>query len=151
MAKRKSAEKMAEIIEEIYEEKFGGKSRGRFQISRSAFRQLSERKKLHDSFIDEVAEEALELGYVLVSLGDTIAIIEEQVMLKESAAGFLAEKATVAHLRALRDSGDAQGFDSEVWREIVLGLRNPALAFASDDVEIEGGTLDAVRFLRLFR
>jgi len=81
MSKRKSAEKMAEIIEEIYEKKFGGKSRGRFQISRTAFRQLSERKKLHDSFIDEVAEEALELGYVLVSLGDTIAIIEEQVML----------------------------------------------------------------------
>ena len=81
MTKHKSAEKMAEIIEEIYEEKFGGKSRGRFQISRLSLRQLSGRKRLRDAFIDEVAEEALELGYVLVSLGDTIAIIEEQVML----------------------------------------------------------------------
>ena len=81
MIKHKNAEKMAEIIEEIYDEKFGGKSRGRFQISRTAFRQLSGRKRLSDAFIDEVAEEALELGYVLVSLGDTIAIIEEQVML----------------------------------------------------------------------
>jgi alkyl sulfatase BDS1-like metallo-beta-lactamase superfamily hydrolase len=41
--------------------------------------------------------------------------------------------------------------DSDVWREITLGLRNPALAFASDEVEIEGSALDAVRFLRLFR
>ena len=81
MTKHKNAEKMAEIIEEIYDQKFGGKSRGRFQISRTAFRQLSGRKRLSDIFIDEVAERALELGYVLVSLGDTIAIIEEQVML----------------------------------------------------------------------
>lgn len=41
--------------------------------------------------------------------------------------------------------------DSDVWREIALGLRNPALAFASDEVEIEGSALDAARFLRLFR
>lgn len=81
MIKHKNAEKMAEIIEEIYEQKFGGKSRGRFQISRTAFRQLSGRKRLSDAFIDEVAEEALELGYVLISLGDIIAIIEEKVML----------------------------------------------------------------------
>jgi len=80
MAKRRSAEEMANFIEGIYEKKFGGKSRGRFQITRSAFRQLSGRRKLHDSFIEEVTEEALELGYVLVSFGDAIAIIEEKVM-----------------------------------------------------------------------
>ncbi len=33
-----------------------------------------------------------------------LVLNEEQVMLKESAAGFLAENATVTHLRALRDS-----------------------------------------------
>ena len=47
-----------------------------------------------------------------------LVLNEEQVMLKESAAGFLAEKATVAQLRALRDSGGEQGFDSDVWREM---------------------------------
>jgi alkyl sulfatase BDS1-like metallo-beta-lactamase superfamily hydrolase len=41
--------------------------------------------------------------------------------------------------------------DSGVWKEIVLGLRNPALAFASRDVALEGSKLDAIRFLRLFR
>ncbi len=40
--------------------------------------------------------------------------------------------------------------DSTTWREIVLRMRNPAAAFASDDVQIEGSRLDLIRFLRLF-
>jgi alkylation response protein AidB-like acyl-CoA dehydrogenase len=43
---------------------------------------------------------------------------EEQVMLKDSAAGFMAEKATVAHLRELRDSGSERGFSDDVWQEM---------------------------------
>ncbi len=48
-----------------------------------------------------------------------LVLNEEQVMLKESAAGFLAQKATVTHLRALRDHASARGFSDEVWREMV--------------------------------
>jgi acyl-CoA dehydrogenase len=47
-----------------------------------------------------------------------LVLNEEQVMLRDSAAGFLAEKATVAHLRELRDSGSERGFDESVWREM---------------------------------
>jgi acyl-CoA dehydrogenase len=47
-----------------------------------------------------------------------LVLNEEQAMLKEAAAGFLAEKAGVAQLRELRDSGDEQGFFSDVWREM---------------------------------
>lgn len=43
---------------------------------------------------------------------------EEQVMLRDAAAGFLAEKAGVAQLRALRDEGDEKGFDAAAWREM---------------------------------
>jgi alkyl sulfatase BDS1-like metallo-beta-lactamase superfamily hydrolase len=39
---------------------------------------------------------------------------------------------------------------STVWRELVLGLRNPVTAFASGDIKFEGSTLDLVGFLRLF-
>lgn len=81
MGKFKSAEQMAEIIKEIYEERFGGKKRGRFQLSRSQFRRLGGRKKLHESFIEEVADECLELGYILIVIGDIIAVIEENVVL----------------------------------------------------------------------
>jgi len=48
-----------------------------------------------------------------------LVLNEEQLMLKDAAAGFLAQKATVAHLRALRDSGSARGFSDEVWAEMV--------------------------------
>ncbi|GAB3285756.1 acyl-CoA dehydrogenase family protein [Parahaliea aestuarii] len=48
-----------------------------------------------------------------------LVLNEEQIMLKDSAAGFLAEKAAVPQLRALRDSGSETTFDAAVWREMV--------------------------------
>ncbi|MEH6635408.1 MAG: acyl-CoA dehydrogenase [Halioglobus sp.] len=54
---------------------------------------------------------------------------EEQTMLKDSAAGFLAEKATVANLRELRDSGNERGFSDEVWNEMAqMGWAGIAIA-----------------------
>jgi len=47
-----------------------------------------------------------------------LVLNEEQLMLRESAAGFLADKATVVHLRALRDSESETCFDDAVWREM---------------------------------
>ncbi|MCZ6831168.1 MAG: acyl-CoA dehydrogenase [Gammaproteobacteria bacterium] len=43
---------------------------------------------------------------------------EEQLMLREAAAGFLAEKASLAALRKLRDERSETGYDQEVWREM---------------------------------
>jgi alkyl sulfatase BDS1-like metallo-beta-lactamase superfamily hydrolase len=40
--------------------------------------------------------------------------------------------------------------DTRVWKEILVGVRSPAVAFASGDVEVEGSTLDLVALLRLF-
>jgi len=48
-----------------------------------------------------------------------LVLNEEQLMLKDSAAGFLTQKATVAHLRALRDNGSERGFSDDVWRDMV--------------------------------
>ncbi len=47
-----------------------------------------------------------------------LVLNEEQVMLKDAAAGFLAEKAGVAHLRALRDAGGEEGFSGDVWAQM---------------------------------
>ena len=47
-----------------------------------------------------------------------LVLSEEQRMLQQTAAGFLSEKAPVAALRGLRDSGDAQGYDAGLWREM---------------------------------
>jgi alkyl sulfatase BDS1-like metallo-beta-lactamase superfamily hydrolase len=40
--------------------------------------------------------------------------------------------------------------DATVWREILTGRRNPAVAFVSGDVTVEGSTLELIQFLRLF-
>ena len=40
---------------------------------------------------------------------------------------------------------------SGLWREIVVGARNPALALAGGDVEVEGSTLRLIQFLGWFR
>ncbi|MEM9398237.1 MAG: acyl-CoA dehydrogenase family protein, partial [Pseudomonadota bacterium] len=48
-----------------------------------------------------------------------LVLNEEQEMLRDSAAGFLAEKASLAELRQLRDAGEAQAYDSAVWRDVI--------------------------------
>jgi alkylation response protein AidB-like acyl-CoA dehydrogenase len=47
-----------------------------------------------------------------------LVLNEEQLMLKDAAAGFLAEKAPVAALRKLRDDRDDTGYSPELWREM---------------------------------
>ena len=47
-----------------------------------------------------------------------LVLNEEQQLLKESAEGFLAEKAPVSHLRKLRDDADETGFSKELWAEM---------------------------------
>lgn len=41
---------------------------------------------------------------------------EEQMMVRDNARAFLAEKAPVSHLRKLRDSRDADGFSRDLWK-----------------------------------
>jgi len=45
-----------------------------------------------------------------------LVLNEEQGMLRDSVKAFLSERAPVAHLRRLRDSRDAAGFDRPLWR-----------------------------------
>ncbi|MCX7320265.1 MAG: acyl-CoA dehydrogenase family protein, partial [Hyphomicrobiales bacterium] len=41
---------------------------------------------------------------------------DEQTMLRDSARGFIGDKAPIAHFRQLRDSKDATGFSREHWK-----------------------------------
>ena len=47
-----------------------------------------------------------------------LVLTEEQEMLKESARGFLDEKAPVSALRKLRDANDPEGFSRDLWKEM---------------------------------
>ncbi|HUX24136.1 MAG TPA: acyl-CoA dehydrogenase family protein, partial [Burkholderiales bacterium] len=46
-----------------------------------------------------------------------LVLNEEQGMLRDSVKAFLSERAPVAHLRELRDSRDAVGFDRALWKQ----------------------------------
>ena len=64
-----------------------------------------------------------------------LTLTEDQQLLRDSASGFLADKAPVAHLRALRDAKDATGFSRELWRE------SAAMGFAGLLIgEAQGGS-----------
>ncbi len=59
---------------------------------------------------------------------------EDQTMLKDSVAPFLAENGSVKHLRALRDSKDATGFSRDLWSQFAeMGLNGILIP------EAEGG------------
>lgn len=45
-----------------------------------------------------------------------LVLTEEQSMLRDSARGFINEKAPIAHLRKLRDERDATGFSRDLWK-----------------------------------
>ncbi len=65
-----------------------------------------------------------------------LTLSEEQVLLEQTARDFLAEKAPVAQLRRLRDSGDGDGFDRATWREMA------AMGWAGVLVAEEHGGVD---------
>src|SRR4051794_29870048 len=61
-------------------------------------------------------------------------LTREQAAVRDMARKFCSERTPVAHLRRLRDTGDATGFSREVWREMA------ALGFAGITVpEAHGG------------
>ncbi|ARS26597.1 acyl-CoA dehydrogenase family protein [Sphingomonas sp. KC8] len=68
---------------------------------------------------------------------------EDQTMLKDMAAPFLAEHAPVKHLRQLRDSGDETGFSRDLWRQFaemgLTGVLVPEAAGGSGLGHVEAG------------
>ena len=47
-----------------------------------------------------------------------LVLTEDQELLAKTAADFVSERSPVARLRALRDSGDPDGFSRELWKEM---------------------------------
>jgi acyl-CoA dehydrogenase len=65
-----------------------------------------------------------------------LVLNEDEVMLRDTAEGFFAEKAPVKALRQLRDSQDATGFDQDLWAEMA------AMGFAGIVIDEDNGGVD---------
>jgi alkylation response protein AidB-like acyl-CoA dehydrogenase len=48
---------------------------------------------------------------------EPLVLTEEQTLLRESAADFVARRSPISRMRALRDAGDELGFEPAVWKE----------------------------------
>ena len=70
---------------------------------------------------------------------------EEQAMLRETVAQFFAEKAPISELRSLAAASDDQGYDSQLWSEMVeLGLPSITVPEAHDGLEFGWMGLGAI-------
>ncbi len=102
MSVNKSPKDVVQQLAEIYESEFGGKDRGRYKISRSNLRRLAGRKRLEDTTVKRIADAALEIGYIVIDLGDYFSVVEEAVLLnyrpvpKSVLSPFLQERAVSA-------------------------------------------------------
>lgn len=65
-----------------------------------------------------------------------LVLNEDEIMLRDTAEGFFAEKAPVKALRDLRDNRDETGFDRELWAEMA------AMGFAGIVIDEDNGGVD---------
>ena len=70
---------------------------------------------------------------------------EEQAILRETAAQFFAEKAPISQLRSLAGASEGQGYDPQLWSEMVeLGLPGITVPEAHDGLEFGWMGLGAI-------
>lgn len=77
MQGRPSERQVAERLAALYEEKFGGKARGRYRISMKQMRALTDRKRVPGDVLQKVGEELFELGYVLIDLETFFVVLAQ--------------------------------------------------------------------------
>lgn len=75
------AKQVAEILKSILTIPFGGKPSGRYIIARDRLAELAGRKTLRESYLQELQEEAVEIGIIVVNL-DTYFEVQELAVIK---------------------------------------------------------------------
>lgn len=78
MAGNRSERQIAEALALLYEQRFGGKERGRYRISMKHMRALTGRKRVPPEAIRKIGEELFELGYVLVDLETYFVVLAQR-------------------------------------------------------------------------
>lgn len=103
---RKSTATVAAMLVMLYDEQFGGKPSGRFRVSRKVLREISGRRILSDSFLQEVSEEVFELGFVLINCDAYLAVQSQKLF---NSYRRVTKGATERVLQAWRSGGESAG------------------------------------------
>ena len=78
MPGNRSERRIAERLALLYEQRFGGKERGRYRISMKHMRALTGRKRVPQEVIRRIGEELFELGYVLIDLETYFVVLAQR-------------------------------------------------------------------------
>ena len=65
----------ADRLAALYDESFGGKSKGRYRISVKLVRQLAGKRRLYEDDIRILTREMLERGYVLIDMDSFFVVM----------------------------------------------------------------------------
>ena len=77
MEDRPSERVVADRLAALYEQKFGGKERGRYRIAMKQMRALTGRKRVPPEVLHRISEELFELGYVLIDLETFFVVLAQ--------------------------------------------------------------------------
>lgn len=74
----RTALQAAQVLRKLHESTFGGKTRGRFKLSRDQFKEyVADRKSLDRNFTNAIADAALEeYGLVLIDFTNEFCVLE---------------------------------------------------------------------------
>lgn len=103
---------IAETLADFYEESFGGKPKGRYQITRKLMKQFTGRKILRQDFLDQITERLYDLNLTLIDLaGDTFIVIPTKIL-----EGY--RKLTTRMVKSFIEQGQMEMVDNETRKEV---------------------------------
>ncbi len=79
MQKRTSLE-TAQLLNKLFNIKFGGKLSGRYQISRKHLLKISGYKVFPNAFLDQLFLDGLDIGFIVIDIGSSYAVIEFSIL-----------------------------------------------------------------------
>jgi ribose 5-phosphate isomerase RpiB len=114
MSSRKlEAWEIAETLADFYEESFGGKAKGRYQITRKLLKELTGRNILRQDFLDQITEHLYDLNLTLIDLaGDTFIVIPTKIL-----AGY--RKLTTIMVKSFIEKGYMEDGDNKARKELI--------------------------------
>ena len=75
---RRSPDELARALVGLYDDRFGGAPSGRFRVSRKFLRKLAGRRRLPDTYLNALAEEVFEMGFVFVDCESYSVVLSQK-------------------------------------------------------------------------
>ena len=75
---RRGCEEIADALVKLYEQPFGGRTSGKYRVSRKFLRQIAGRRHLSSQILNAITEEMYERGFAFIDLETYFAVIDQR-------------------------------------------------------------------------